>query len=124
MYGRELAASTLALKPGDAFDIIGPSSFTANEALAVKFSQNIASGQHGGGLMHGVPSILVEVQAGARGIKAAALSPWKQAEIISAGKFAVVSVKEATRQVYSGGYWRDQREVRVTIKQTGTWKKP
>ena len=122
MYGREMARSAMALKAGDPFDIVGASSFTADEALARKFSRGVASGQHGGGLGGGVPSIIVEVQAGAHGLKVAALSPWKQSEVISSGKFEVVSAAKTTQEVYSpGGYYYDITEIRVIVRQTGTW---
>jgi len=123
LYGREVANNLKDLQPGAILDVVGPSSFTADETLAVKWSQNRVSGQRGGGLAPHVPSVVIEVQAGARGIKAAALSPWKQAEIISSGKFAVVSVTPREVEVPErGGYTRIQQEYRVVVQQTATWK--
>jgi len=120
--GREMIAGLKALKPGDPFDVLGASSFTTSEELAYKFSLNMASGQHGG-LQHGGHPAVIEVQPGARGLSVQALSPYRQAEVISSGHFEVVSVTETPKEVYvpNGGYSTTRNELRVVVKQVGVW---
>jgi hypothetical protein len=91
LNGYENQAQVLALKPGDDFTVVAPTSFTADRNLAVKWSQGKVSGQ-GGGSFSG-PTIIIEVQSGAKGLKVAALSPFKQSEILSSGTFKVVRVE-------------------------------
>jgi hypothetical protein len=82
------------LKEGDEFKIDGVSSFTTDKFMAEQFSRQEARGQRGrsrGDYRRYVPAVLVEVH-GARGIPAAALSPWKQQEVLSRGTYRVKSV--------------------------------
>lgn len=122
--GRDTVAQLSQLQAGQSFDIIGPSSFTASQDIATKFSLNIASGQYGGALGRGVPSAIIEIQSGARGIPAAALSPWKQQEVISSGHFTVVSNTTVTREVWNtkGKFYHNVDQTRVVLKQDGVWR--
>jgi hypothetical protein len=83
------------LKPGDEVHFSGVSSFTASKKEGEAFATGTSTGQRLRGRARPDPSpgILFEVEAGARGLRVAALSPWKnQQEVLSLGKFEVVSV--------------------------------
>jgi hypothetical protein len=85
-----------SLKAGDSFPIPGATSFTSDAFVAKEFSRGEARGQggrSGGSDQRYVPAVVLEVR-GARGLNAAALSPWKQKEVITRGDFKVVFVKK------------------------------
>lgn len=83
------------MKPGDEYELPGATSFTADRQIAQDFSRGEAVGQSGrrsGNERRHVPAVVLEVRK-ARAIAAAALSPWKQKEVLTRGKFKVVSVE-------------------------------
>ncbi len=81
----------VGLKPGDEVSFDVPTSFTADAVTAEKFAQRIASGQ--GTRRDAQPGIVIEIEKGSKGLKVAALSPWKtQQEVLTEGKFEVVKV--------------------------------
>lgn len=94
VYGRENMTMLLSMKPGTTFDMAGPTSFTANRDVAERFMFAVSRGQGGGGLARGTSAVLIEVVKGARGLPVQALSPWKQQEVISSGRFRVKEIKK------------------------------
>ena len=116
LSGYAVEKQILALKPGDYFNVIAPTSFTADRNLAVKWSQGKVSGSGLSALPSGSSTVIIEVQSGAKGIRAAALSPYKQSEIISSGKFTVVSVQSGLDES------RSYEQHRVVLKQASTWR--
>ena len=123
VYGREVVDGLKSLKPGATLDVVGASSFTSDRDIAEKFSLAVARGQgKGKGLGRGVPSAVVTVEAGAKGVPVSSLSPWKQKEIVSSGRFEVVSVDTIKRQVRRQGYWTEAEITHVRVRQTETWR--
>ena len=124
IYGRDNMDKLFAMKPGETFDVIGPTSFTLDRELAVKFSVGKASGQGGGGLAHSVRSAVVEVASGARGIPVAALSPWNQSEVISSGRFRIKSIEEGegVSTGKSRGWTKVSKVRRVIVEQVDTFR--
>ena len=103
----------LAMKPGSTFDAIGPTSFTSSEQIAMDFSLRRSRGQGGGkGLASGVQSAVVEVLPGARGVPVGALSPWRQQEVLSAGRFRI-------KEVVKKDQWTP---VRIIVEQVATFR--
>lgn len=119
VYGVEAFDAVKDLQPGHVMDIVGPTSFTSDRGVAEKFSENMASGQgKRRGLNASVPTVVFEVEAGARGIPVAAISPWKQKEVVSNGKFEVVSVKvEEIERAGGRGYWTKAERAVVRLRQ-------
>ena len=79
---------------GQEINQVGPTSFTRNKETAVNFSEGTDKGQRIGkeGNNHGV-RVVMELEAGAKGLHADLISPWKQAEFITNGKLVVTSVE-------------------------------
>jgi hypothetical protein len=108
----------LDMKPGDVIAMPAPSSFTTSKEIA----ENIAKGSDPGfQLKRDQPNtqVIVEVEPGARGIHAGALSPWKQEEVISSGKFEVTG-KEV--QEISLGAYKKRTIIRVKMRQVAVWE--
>jgi len=116
MTGREAFKGVAALKPGDDFDVLGPSSFAADEQVAKDF----AAGKGGGNRARDpVDGVVIEVLPGARGIPVSALSPWDQKEVITSGRFKVERV-ERTRINEWDKY--SPETIRLVIRQVNTWE--
>jgi hypothetical protein len=81
---------------GDVMDIKGLTSFTRSQHTADTF----ASGTGGGSSRQPDREWLLEVH-GARGIDVAALSPWRQQEVIARGSFRVQSVQHEQATAYT-----------------------
>lgn len=99
----------LTLEVGDTFDVVGATSFSFNYELAKSFAAGTAKGQ----AKHrkGQPlQAIIKVKSGAKGLKAATLSPWNQQEIISHGRFKIISKTP---------YGKNQFEFEV--EQEGVW---
>ena len=94
VHGRENLDKLLAMKPGATFDMVGPTSFTADRVQAVQFATGTAAGQGKGRPFDrfSIRSAIITVEPGARGIAVQALSPWRQQEVISGGRFKVKAV--------------------------------
>lgn len=109
-------------KVGDAFEVLGPSSFTTSHEIASAFSQGVAKGQ-GKPLQPPPFSTVIEISPGARGVRATALSPWDQHEVISSGRFKVLSATETISQAYGqkGGQY-DIHTRHIVLQQIDTWK--
>jgi hypothetical protein len=116
LSGYDVAKQVEALMPGDNFDLIAPTSFTADRGLAVKWSQGKVSGTGLNALPSGSATVIIEVQPGAKGLKAAALSPFKQSEIISSGRYEVVRIEHGLDES------RQYEQHRLVLRQTKTWK--
>lgn len=122
MSGSRVVEAMKILKPGDTFDVPGVSSFTVDQTLAEDFAQGVARGQGGKRSDPNLDNVIVTVEPGARGLRAQALSPWKQSEVITNGRFTVVSVTEEAgrHQIRQRGYVHMARTtvVRVRVRQT------
>lgn len=103
---------------GDEIKLPGVTSFTANREIAEDFATGNAKGQRQrGGINPHALALTFEVQSGGKGIKVGALSPWSQEEIISAGKFKIVEVKQG--KIAAKNTMIDH--VHVVMKQTETY---
>jgi hypothetical protein len=109
------------LKPGDPFDLHELTSFTTSRTLGDQFSMGAASGQR----RKGTPeyTLVIEVQPGARGLRAAALSPYAQNEVMTSGAFRVTRVEQVENQnvLVSRSRTEPFGTVRVTVEQEGVW---
>lgn len=122
VYGSDNMKKLLSMQTGDTVDLVGPTSFTADKAIATKFSLGKASGQGGGGLNRWTKSAVVEVLPGARGIPVAAMSPWNQKEVISGGRFRIKEIVSDNHQAYHRGVWYTEETSRVVVEQVATFK--
>lgn len=123
VYGNEAVSALKALKTGDTLDIKGATSFTASEELGARFARSDVSGQRSG-LNFYAPVAIIKVEPGAHGVNVAALSPWKQQEVVTSGQFKVKSVdtKEVFRyeKAHPGGQLA-RNETTVVLEQVKTW---
>lgn len=88
LMGQDAYMTFQDLKEGQTLDIAGLTSFTTDSSIADKFSKGRGPGQYR--LQSGSPRTIIEIQGGAPGVKVGALSPYKQKEVITRGKFTVV----------------------------------
>ncbi len=111
------------LKPGDTFDVHGISSFSADKYVADTFAQgwgglpeHVVKARAFGGV--GNERVIMEVAPGAHGIKTAALSTWKQKEVVTQGRFRVVSVDS---ELPAWSTVRAKRHI-IRVEQVGVWE--
>lgn len=90
LYGRQAHELAAQLKAGDEFQVRGATSFSRSYEVAEKFSAGMAGGASGNSM--GGYRTLVEISPGVRALNVSALSPWKQEESLTKGKFVVESV--------------------------------
>lgn len=104
MYEANPAFSALqSLKAGDEFpEFAGPTSFTSERKVAEQFALGTNTGQRARGIDDYTSAVVLEVR-GAKGLKVSALSPWRQSEVISRGRFRVVSAEKTPRVKSSYG---------------------
>lgn len=93
--GHRAVEAAAALKPGDDFQMIAPTSFTLDKTIGEQFSSGTAKGQ-GKAKDFTEQSVVFEVAAGARALPVSAMSPWDQKEALTSGKFKVREVKVGT----------------------------
>ena len=120
VYGRENIDKLLDMKAGATFDMVGPTSFTADVSVAEKFSVRKARGQRGDGLSQYDRAAVIVVEAGARGVKAAALSPWNQKEVITSGRFKIKRIEEGPS--VDMGRLGSHKTSRVVVEQVDTFR--
>jgi hypothetical protein len=82
------------LKPGDSFELLGPSLFSAHYQIARYFRSGVG-GKRGRKQYRGGLSVMFEIAPGARALGVSALSPWDQKELLASGRFRVVKVEDA-----------------------------
>lgn len=98
------------LKPGDTFRVDGITSFTVDKQVARDFSKGEARGQSNylynrrSEQARRASAVTLEVAPGARGLPVAALSPWRQKEVLTRGTFVVKSVDKVQ---YGAGRFSD-----------------
>jgi hypothetical protein len=90
MHGREAFKAFSAMKEGEELRIPGVTSFTTDPEVMERFSSGGAEKRPRGDALQEVQLVVVP---GARAIRAAALSPFNQREVISRGTFRVKSVR-------------------------------
>jgi len=114
------------LKAGDSFNVSGVQSFTTERQIAKDFSLGEARGQNNyasarressnyGSSRRQQAAVLIEIEKGARGLPIASLSPWKQREVLTRGKFEVVS---NTKTPY-GGQYSAKHDLHIVVRQRG-----
>ncbi len=112
-------------KVGDTFDFAGATSFSADPDLARRFSEGATKGTGGKGLGRGAWATFVyEIEPGAKGLEVSALSPWSQSEVVTSGRYEIVSVERDPINTYvkvGRGYNKEISHYRVKVKQTGVW---
>ena len=116
------------LAVGQTLDLMGPSSYTKDEALA----DRIVAGRQKMGdfyLNAGSAGLIFKVE-GAQAVNIQALSPYKQAEYLTGGRFTVASIMEGSSAMtvgHSGLPGRGGSYISVfyvTLRQEGTWSPP
>ena len=122
VYGRKNMEALLGMKPGQTFDLVGPTSFTAERNIALQFAMGTNRGQRGGGLARGVKSAVIEVLPGARGIPVAALSPWNQSEVISGGRFRIKEIRAEIVSQQRGGWTIESPSPHIVVEQVSTFR--
>ncbi len=113
-------------KPGDEFDLLGTSSFSASREVAEGF----ASGE-GRGLTHRRDLAkradwlaIYKILPGAKGVNASPLSPWNQQEVITSGRFRVVEVNPYDTMVWTDYRYGGNNQVpgyEIVVEQIGVW---
>lgn len=81
-----------SFKPGEPVNLRGVTSFTTDLKVASQFSEGMNSGQNRGGIPRHHSPVVFEVLPGAKGLRVAAMSPWRQKEVVSAGEFEFVEM--------------------------------
>lgn len=112
---------------GQTIDFVGAVSFTRDESIATSFANRTAKGIGNKGLGWGTwATFTYEIEPGAKGIEVSALSPWGQREVLSSGRFEVLSVLESeTPSWVARGKNSPPRKVphyTVKLKQVGVWE--
>jgi hypothetical protein len=92
-------------KVGDVMDISGASSFTRDRGIAERFASRTVAGAKSGAQPD--REWLFEAR-NARGIDVDALSPWRQKEVISRGRFRVAEVN--IHREYETNFFRSERQ--------------
>lgn len=116
-------------KVGDEISLMGASSFSADEQIALDFSRGEAQGQgqgkgRGKGLGAGAWAVFTyEIKAGGAGLPVSALSPWGQDEVLVSGAYRVVEVTELPEPAWYHGRHHSSKipQYRVVLEQTGVW---
>lgn len=92
MTGRTAVDLAAALKPGDDFQLLAPTSFTTDKDVGEQFAAGRAKGQARARKDDKPHGVVFEILPGARSLNVSALSPWDQKEVLTSGKFRVISV--------------------------------
>ena len=115
-------------KVGETFDIVGTSSFTADDLDAKAFAAGTARGQRPSQRERAEEAqylAVYEIEPGAHGVNASPVSPWNQKEVITSGRFEVVGVEEYDTFVYTPARRYTTREMvpgyRIKLRQVGVW---
>lgn len=102
---------------GDRMDMRGVTSFTGDLTIATQFSNGTARGQagrsRGGSRSSWIRAVTIEVRPGARALPVSALSPWRQKEFLTRGKFRVVRIDRIPRYVD----YRDSMDYHIVLEQ-------
>lgn len=114
--GGKVLREVAELKPGDNFDLLGPSSFSIDEQVASQFARGEGGGNRAaaGKKPFGV---LIEVLPGTKGIPVSALSPWDQKEIVTSGRFVVERV-----DVEKDFLGVKRQIAKLVLRQVNTWE--
>lgn len=118
LTSQEAYKAAVDLKPGDTFEIGGATSFTASVDIAGKFAAGTASGQGD----RGSPSLtqtVIQIEPGTRALNVSALSPWRQQEMLTRGKFEAAEVRTEKYDVYKGGFVYTGERATVVLKRSG-----
>ncbi len=112
---------------GEVVDMLGVTSFTTDKYVADQFAIRATKAQGNHGLyVHQQTPVIWEIEPGARGLPVQHLSPYKQQEVLTAGRFRVLSV--TTEQVYAknaargGAHYESVEQLRIRVRQEATWK--
>lgn len=117
------------LSVGQTIDLVGPTSFTADDSVA----ERIASGRQQMGDLRpaaGAAGLVFKVEDGAQALNIGGVSPYRQSEFLTNGKFTVTDIsKEMVPAGYNAYSPRWDRPdyipvFTVTLKQEGTWQPP
>lgn len=87
VMGRDAYNAFEKFEAGSEFHIAGATSFTMDSEIAEKFASGRGPGQYKD---LNAPRTIIKIKSGGRGLRVAALSPYKQREVIAKGRYRVV----------------------------------
>jgi len=90
IYRGIILEEEVSFKDGEEFTLQNISSFTTDNKKAIGFAFN-RQGHEGGRIGYAAKPLVIEVEAGVKALDVSKLSPWRQKERITRGKFKVIN---------------------------------